>query len=335
MLEGVLRDGEDMAVAISYVSIRRHFRRLGWVLDGVTKGRLVVVEVEGDRRRNLVVAEEGNEGEKGVEKMEDKESEEDADKKEPKKDVEGVGTEGDNRTKKETTRGTTPEKQEKGQMQQHQQKEQPPTTQYQHQRHQHLQLASLRDWSSAVFGDPLLATVFSDPHQQLPSAAFLNGFNDDTTATTPAIKPEQTMKTTKTMMTTTVTATTTPHMPYALALPESIIESPTTAPVRLLLYQVYHAVARIVAEFYRPQRPSESSTHEIEARKKLNEVLAQLAEVGDDGKIGSASAPATPSGVDFVGLYAQKKGQGSRHHHRRPSGEMSPAKKVKRFGEMG
>ncbi|KAK4140108.1 uncharacterized protein C8A04DRAFT_15240 [Dichotomopilus funicola] len=283
MLEGILRDGEDMAVAISYVSIRRHFRRLGWVLDGVTKGRLVVVEVEGDGRGNLVVREEGNEGEKGGEEMGDKESEDEADKKKAKKDDGEVGTEGDNN--------------------------QPPTTtqdqyQDQDQQHQRLKLASLRDWSSAIFGDPLLATVFSDPNQRPPSAAFLAGFNDDTTASTPAINPEQTTTTTETTGT---TETTTPQMPYPLSLPESIIESPTTAPVRLLFYQVYHAVTRIVAEFYRPQRPSESRTHELEARKKLNEVLARLAE----------------------------KGQGSRHHHRRPSGEMSPAKKVKRSGELG
>ncbi|KAH6614763.1 hypothetical protein B0J18DRAFT_486007, partial [Chaetomium sp. MPI-SDFR-AT-0129] len=276
MLEGVLRDGEDMAVAISYVSIRRHFRRLGWVLDGVTKGRLVVVEVEGDGRGNLVVGDEGNEGGKGGEEMGDKESEDEADKKKAKKDDGEVGTEGDNSTKKAAN-------------------------QDQDQQHQHLKLASLRDWSSAIFGDPLLATVFSDPNQRPPSAGFLAGFNNDTTATTPTINSKQTTMTT----TTEATETTTPQMPYPLSLPESIIESPTTAPIRLLFYQVYHAVTRIVAEFYRPQRPSESSTHELEARKKLNEVLARLAEVGDDGKIGS------------------------RHHHRRPSGEMSPAKKVK------
>lgn len=62
MLEGVLRDGEDMAVVMAYSTIRRHFRRLGYLLDGVSVGRLVVVEAGG--RGNVLVL-EGEDEEEG------------------------------------------------------------------------------------------------------------------------------------------------------------------------------------------------------------------------------------------------------------------------------
>ena len=146
---------------------------------------------------------------------------------------------------------------------------------------QQLKLAGLRDWSSCVFGDPLLATVFSDPllqdQQKQPSAAFLQGFNDETPGDSPSSPARR--------------------LPFPLN--RDIIQDMDTAWIRLLLYQVYHAVARIVREFYRP-RP-DSSVRELEARRSLNEVLAKLAEVPDDAK----------------------------RRHQRPSGEMSPAKRSK------
>jgi hypothetical protein len=142
---------------------------------------------------------------------------------------------------------------------------------------QRLRLTGLRDWSSCVFGDPLLAAVFSDPQQpQPPSSAFLEGFNGE--------KPDPEYRPIS-------------HRPFPLD--ETIIEGIDTAWIRILLYQVYHAVARIVGEFYRPRQ--DSSARELEARKKLNEVLARLAEVPDDVK----------------------------KRHQRPSGEMSPAKRLR------
>lgn len=82
-------------------------------------------------------------------------------------------------------------------------------------------------------------------------------------------------------------------------LNRDIIEDVDTAWIRLLLYAVYHSVAGIVSEFYRP-RP-DSSVRELEARRALNEVLEKLVEVPDDPK----------------------------KRHRRPSGEMSPAKRLR------
>ncbi|KAK4464226.1 hypothetical protein QBC42DRAFT_171657 [Cladorrhinum samala] len=231
MLEGALRDGEDMAVVLSYATIRRHFRRLGHLLDEVTTPRLVVVDA-GDES-NILIRDIGGRGEhsQGEEKMMKK-----TEKKKKKKQ-------------------------------------------------QQRKFAGLRDWSSCVFGDPLLGSVFSNPElqQQPPSSAFLRGFNDDdgggggggsaTAAGTPSASVGQ-----------------------------SVIEDVQCAWVRLLLYQVFHAVKRIVAEFYRPR--GDGGARELEARRNLNRVLAKLAEVPDDVRT-------------------------RRKKHARPSGEMSPAKRIR------
>lgn len=48
MLEGILRDAEDMAVTIPYQSIRKQFRRLSHYLDEVTVPRLVIIDAAHD-----------------------------------------------------------------------------------------------------------------------------------------------------------------------------------------------------------------------------------------------------------------------------------------------
>lgn len=48
LLEGVLRDGEDMSVLLPYETIRAHYRRLSWRLDAVKSPRLVVINVNHD-----------------------------------------------------------------------------------------------------------------------------------------------------------------------------------------------------------------------------------------------------------------------------------------------
>jgi len=45
-------------------------------------------------------------------------------------------------------------------------------------------------------------------------------------------------------------------------------------PVRMTLYEIYHAVQCIVREFYRPR--ADSSKKELDARKRLTDVLARL-----------------------------------------------------------
>lgn len=261
-----MRDGEDMAVVMAYPTIRRHFRRLGYLLDEVTVGRLVVVRAGG--RGNVLV--DGGGGGEGGGRGEGK----------------GKGLEAGEETEFEGNAETNDE---------------PPLQSDT----QILTLTGLRDWSSAIFGDPLLATVFSDPHQLPPSPSFLDGFNN---SFSPDSNPPNN----------------TTNLPYPLN--PTIIQSPATAHIRLLLYQVYHAVARIVSEFYRPRQ--QSSTRELEARRKLNEVLARLAEVGDDGGGGVASGVAT-GGVTAAAAAAGDAVDIAKRRLRRGSGEMSPAKRVR------
>jgi len=277
MLEGVLRDGEDMAVAIPYATIRRHFRRLGYVLDAVREGRLVVVRggEEGVVLVKKEEEEEGGEGEKGGYK-----------------------------------------------------------------------LRGLGDWSSAVFGDVLLATVFSDPLVKEGGVreGFVRGFNGEGLPPSTSASEQG--------------STTTQFVDLMQTIDPSLVQSPETAPTRILLYQVYHAVSRIVSEFYRPSRAEGSTSSELEARKKLNEVLAKLTKVSDYPLV----SPSQPQ-VQAQELGSQRQAvrvQYPQHHwgewhpliqqqqltlgegsvkgdkkdtllrkHRRMSGEMSPAKKVK------
>lgn len=112
-------------------------------------------------------------------------------------------------------------------------------------------VTGMKDWGNFIFGDPLFATVFS----QGPSAEFWKGFGglpDDITGG---------------------------DLESTMVLPPELVENGPSAPIRLLLYECYHTVTQIVSAFYRPQ--PDSSQRELAARKKLNNVLGQLAEVVD------------------------------------------------------
>lgn len=58
---------------------------------------------------------------------------------------------------------------------------------------------------------------------------------------------------------------------------EDIIEGKDTQPIRMLLYRCYRAIIDIVTEYYRPQ--SDSSKRELEARRRLTQVLGELEEM--------------------------------------------------------
>jgi hypothetical protein len=58
---------------------------------------------------------------------------------------------------------------------------------------------------------------------------------------------------------------------------EDIIEDEEGRATRLLLYKCYRAIVNIVTEYYRPQ--SDSSRRELEGRRKLTNVLAELEKV--------------------------------------------------------
>lgn len=242
MLEGVLRDGEDMAVVLGYSTIRRHFRRLGYLLDDVTVPKFVVVDAAQDS--NLLVERIPDGGDRGI------------------------------------------------------------------------RIAGLQSWSNCVFGDPLFATVFSDPADlppPPPSDSFLRGLNSTASATSPP--PPATSAST-------MTATSN----YLSTLNPQLIEALPSAPVRLLFYRIYHILTRIVAEFYRP-RP-DSTTRELEARRKLNVVLAKLAEIPDDflcpPETHYSSLPATPNSSTSTKSLSKRE-----YSVARPTGEMSPAKRMR------
>ncbi|KAF3797871.1 hypothetical protein GCG54_00004501 [Colletotrichum gloeosporioides] len=129
-------------------------------------------------------------------------------------------------------------------------------------------MTGMKDWSNFVFGDPLFAVDFCHG----PSSDFLSGFND--------VSPDQ--------VTTAMSA-----------FSSDMIEDKATAHIRILLYECYHTITHIAREFFRPRR--DSSGRELEARKKLNHILAQLDTLSDAGNQ-----------------------RGSR-----PSGESSPAKRSK------
>ncbi|KAK1826834.1 hypothetical protein QBC39DRAFT_386331 [Podospora conica] len=185
LLEGILRDGEDMGVGLPYAAVRRQFRRLGWCLEGVGGARLAVLE--GGEGGNVLV--EGGE------------------------------------------------------------------------------VVGLADWSGCLFGDPLVATVFSAAGEG--EEGVVEGFNGGEEGGWDA----------------------------------AVVDDVRGAGTRVLLYRMYHALVSVVREFYRPR--VDSSKRELEARKRLTGVLGRLGEVADDPK----------------------------RSHRRPSGELSPAKRIKGEGE--
>lgn len=228
LLEGVLRDAEDMAVTLSYQAIRRQLGRLGGCLDAVTVARLVVVDAAHDA--NMMAERRG-----------------------------GPMQDGDARDHPAGIR-----------------------------------LMGLRGWGNCTFGDPLMASVFSEG----PSADFLRGFSgrgqqprgekddDDYGSGSGSGSDEDNDAR---------------DARDVLAMCGDIVERPEEAHVRLLLYQCYHATAAVVREFYRPE--GGSTGRELAARRRLHAVLARLEGVEDDDP--------------------------KRRRHARPPGETSPAKKPK------
>ncbi|KAI1462984.1 uncharacterized protein F4812DRAFT_453872 [Daldinia caldariorum] len=179
----------------------------------------------------------------------------------------------------------------------HQQKEQQQQT---------IAVTGLRDWSNSVFGDPLFAETFS----QDPSADFSRGFFHSPSPSPSSSSPS-------------LPSSSPPPPP-----PNTPIDDPDTAPVRLLLYECYHATVGVVQQFYRPGPAS--SDREIAARRRLAAALKRLDEVEGGGGGGGGEGLLLVLGslggaeVDSVGKRA-----------RRPSANVEawPVKKTKAEGE--
>ncbi|KAI1452951.1 hypothetical protein F4805DRAFT_470432 [Annulohypoxylon moriforme] len=144
LLEGVLRDAEDMAVTFSYEPIRGYFNRLGYLLDGVTTSRLIIVDASDES--NILVSRSTKSTEKGEESHPYSTSIHDPNRTETEAASEKSPTDrSGNEDKGLESSGT----------------QQPAIT-----------VTGIRDWSNCVFGDPLFAEVFSRD----PSSEFLHGF---------------------------------------------------------------------------------------------------------------------------------------------------------------
>lgn len=359
LLEGVLRDGEDMAVTMAYSQIRRHFRRFEHLLNEVKTPKLVVIDVADDT--NTLVTVESTTSTNGYSNY--------TTAPQPASSASDnyIGTE------------------------------------------RRLTFTGLQDWSSCVFGDPLLATIFSDGVSESFMEGFetgpasthanhLGGSSRNTSASTHSTSTGVMSITAITEQTTTTRA----PAPTISSLPpptdassnsdndiiSSLIEDLPNAGIRLLLYQVYHAVLCIVKEFYRPRSsPSPSTTtcssppspssfssspstnRELEARRKLTEALNRLesAAVPVVTPISMLSVP-VPSSLKKQNLLASNScsspvagarsllfgvqettigsSSSSRSRddvlankklHHRPSGDLSPAKRAKSAsdGERG
>jgi hypothetical protein len=123
LLEGILRDGEDLAVTISYELVRKTFHKFGHLLDAVTTPRLVVCDIDEDD----IVLVSRLDG-----KPEDKQAE-------AQKKSSNIKTELDDSPS--DPNGETPENLDEDDVP--------------------IKVTGLRDWSNCIFGDPLFATVFS------------------------------------------------------------------------------------------------------------------------------------------------------------------------------
>lgn len=138
ILEGILRDAEDMAVTIPYQTIRRHFRRLGCYLDAVAVPRLVILDAAHDSNimveRVLPGHSDARMKMKMTMTMTLQDLLEDSDDSDPDK------------------AGLQRQSRENGMC---------------------IRVTGLRNWSNCIFADPLMAMVFSDK----PSLEFLHGFS--------------------------------------------------------------------------------------------------------------------------------------------------------------
>lgn len=149
MVEGILRDGEDLAVTISYSLIRHHVKRLGHLLGAVTQSRLVILDAGSDtnvlvhRRTRSETRSATHDTRASTTRQAPAHidtNEEDSSRSRHWETLVG---------KKTTSAADTSQDSHVG-----------------------LSVSGLRDWSNCIFGDPLMAEIFHDD----PPADFIRGF---------------------------------------------------------------------------------------------------------------------------------------------------------------
>jgi hypothetical protein len=239
LLEGILRDGEDLAVTISYELVRSTFRKFGHLLDAVTTPRLVAYDTDDDE---VVLVTRSQD-------REDPQPENDVGKREdtiikPDPDDSPTNTDGGSRENP---------------------KRDDPT----------IKITGLRHWSNCIFGDPLFAPVFSRSslafERGFRAAQDRSHVEDgeDREAEEPSVGRERKQK---------IEVNEEGEKEYAERKENNdVIEDPENARTRILLYECYHATVSIVTQFYRPD--ANSSQREIAARRRLVAALNKLSQV--------------------------------------------------------
>ncbi|RYP92549.1 hypothetical protein DL770_001307 [Monosporascus sp. CRB-9-2] len=245
LLEAILRDGEDMAVAISYNAIRSYFDRFSHILDAVKIPRLVVPDASDDT--NLLVSRAPART-----------------KEDPYSRSEQVRS-----SEESTTLPTT------GDRDLAENEEQPTALDKQTtsddaasaRKPSNIAVTGIWDWGSAVYGDPLFATAFN----QEVSSEFLRGFR----LSPRADMSPRSRKTSKRS----IDEDNRQEDDSDQVDGNDIIEDRDNASIRLLLYECYHATVGVVTQFYRPG--PDSNTKELAARRRLAAALVALNEVGE------------------------------------------------------
>ncbi|RYO97350.1 hypothetical protein DL764_007328 [Monosporascus ibericus] len=245
LLEAILRDGEDMAVTISYHAIRSYLDRFSHVLDAVKVPRLVVPDASDDT--NLLVSRApAHTKENPYSRSEQEYSSEESTAPPPTgvhdlvENEEQPTASGKQTTSDDATSARKPS---------------------------NIAVTGIWDWGSAVYGDPLFATAFN----QEASSEFLRGFRLSPRADR-SPRSRKTLKRSR--------DEDNPQEDDSDKDDENdIIEDRDNASIRLLLYECYHATVGVVTQFYRPG--PDSNTKELAARRRLAAALVALNEVGE------------------------------------------------------
>ncbi|KAF4985389.1 hypothetical protein FDECE_16587 [Fusarium decemcellulare] len=236
LMEAILRDGEDSTIMLSYSTIRHHFSRFEHLLDAVKRPRLVVLDAGEDLNTLVVRSYEGS--------------------RKVNPSAEGTKS-GQSNPKSARTASRSSERggQWREESSEFESDSEEDTEEYvaatENPGKGQIEVTGLRQWSTCIFGDPLLASVFSQ--RPRPSQDFWLGFDK------PISGNEREFQ----------------------GASSSLIEDTPNAHIRILLYECYHAVVSLVGEFYRPQ--NDSNKRELAARKHLGNVLARLEELDDSG----------------------------------------------------
>ncbi|RYP69787.1 hypothetical protein DL771_005896 [Monosporascus sp. 5C6A] len=245
LLEAILRDGEDMAVTLSYNAIRSYFDRFSDILDAVKIPRLIVPDASDDT--NLLVSRAPAHTKENPYSPSEQEHSSEESTTPP--------STGDHDLAENEEQSTAPDRQTT------------PDEIASARKPPNIAVTGIWDWGNAIYGDPLFATAFN----QEASSEFLRGFRLSPRADTspPCRKTSKRSREEDN------------HQEDDSDQDDEndIIEDRDNASIRLLLYECYHATVGVVTQFYRPG--PDSNTKELAARRRLAAALVTLNEVGE------------------------------------------------------